>query len=317
LQKRSVSSCQVVENASIPYPNWYDFRLLLVPGQQFCILNCVVDGNLQHGALERLAKVEEFQRKHRVELLTLLFTDIVDSTRLKQTLGDREAVTVIQSHHAVIRETLSQFSEGEEISVAGDSFFIVFTRPSDAVKFSLLTQARLRAFSAEVGRPVCDRIGIHVGEVWVGDERGAGKARDLYGLQVDTCARVQSLGQGDQILLTRFPFDAARQALRGEELEQLESLSWLSHGPYLMKGVHRRLVGQDPTNAAWQGAAASNRYCLARILLRLKQGNRDEAERLVLEGLDIMTHLESESSIDAKARDTLNKLKEIATALGR
>jgi len=201
----------------------------------------VVDGNLQQVALERFAKVEQFQRKHRVELLTLLFTDIVDSTRLKQTLGDREAVAVIRRHHAVIRDILSQFSEGEEINVAGDTFFIVFTKPSDAVIFSLLVQTRLRALSAEVGRPVLDRIGIHVGEVWLDDEKRAGKAGDLYGLQVDTCARVQSLGQGDQVLLTRFPFDAARQALRGEELEQLESLSWLSHGPYLMKGVEEPL----------------------------------------------------------------------------
>jgi class 3 adenylate cyclase len=110
----------------------------------------------------------------------------------------------------VIREILGQFSEGEEIETAGDSFFIVFTKPSDAVKFSLLVQARVRALSAEVGRPVLDRIGIHVGEVWIEEHESTGKAQDLYGPQVDTCARVQSLGQADQILLTRFPFDSAR-----------------------------------------------------------------------------------------------------------
>jgi class 3 adenylate cyclase len=47
----------------------------------------VAEGNLQQVALERFAKVEEFQRNHRIELLTLLFTDIVDSTKLKQTPG--------------------------------------------------------------------------------------------------------------------------------------------------------------------------------------------------------------------------------------
>jgi len=52
--------------------------------------------------------------------------------------------------------------------------------------------------------------GIHVGEVWIEEHEGTDKARDLYGLQVDTCARVQSLGQADQILLSRFPFDSAR-----------------------------------------------------------------------------------------------------------
>ena len=103
--------------------------------------------DLQQLAIERRAKVEEFQRKHRVGLLTLLFTDVADSTKLKQTLGEREGVAAIQRHHAAIREVLSQFREGEEIETAGDSFFIVFTKPSDAVKFSILVQARLRAAS--------------------------------------------------------------------------------------------------------------------------------------------------------------------------
>ena len=104
--------------------------------------------------------------------------------------GDRKAgVLVIQRHHAVIREMLGRFNEGEEIETAGDSFFIVFTKPSDAVKFSLLVQARLRALSAEVGRLVFDRIGIHVGENRIEEHESAGKAQDLYGLQVDTCAR--------------------------------------------------------------------------------------------------------------------------------
>jgi tRNA A-37 threonylcarbamoyl transferase component Bud32 len=144
---------------------------------------------------------------------------------------------------------LGQFGEGEEIETAGDFFFIVFTKPSDAVKFSLLVQARLRALSVEVGRLVFDRIGIHVGEVWIEEHESAGKAQDLYGLQIDTCARVQSLGQADQILLSRFPFDSARQALKGEELHGIEALSWLNHGPYRMKGVEEPLeiceVGEE------------------------------------------------------------------------
>ena len=47
-------------------------------------------------ALHRREQVDEFRRKHRIGRLTLLFTDIVGSTKLKQTLGDRAAVTLIQ-----------------------------------------------------------------------------------------------------------------------------------------------------------------------------------------------------------------------------
>jgi class 3 adenylate cyclase len=130
------------------------------------------------------------QRKHRTGLLTLLFTDIVDSTKLKQTFGDREAIPVIQRHHTMIREILGHFSEGEEIETAGDSFFIVFTKPSDAVKFSLLVQARLRALSVEVGRLVFDRIGIHVGEVWI-EEHDGGPAKPKISL---ACRSILVLG---------------------------------------------------------------------------------------------------------------------------
>jgi class 3 adenylate cyclase/tRNA A-37 threonylcarbamoyl transferase component Bud32/tetratricopeptide (TPR) repeat protein len=193
--------------------------------------------DLQQIAIERRDKVQEFQRSHRVAVLTLVFTDIVGSTKLKQELGDQEAVSAIRRHHAAIREILSRFSQGEEVETAGDSFFIVFTNPSDAVKFSLFAQARLRALATETARPIFDRIGIHVGEGSVEDDDNRGKAEALYGIQVDTCARVQSLGEGDQILLTRFAFDESRRSLSFGALEGVDLLSWLNHGPYVLKGV--------------------------------------------------------------------------------
>ena len=192
-------------------------------------------------ALDRRAQVEEFQRRHRTSLVTMLFSDIVGSTKLKQTAGDRDAIDAIQKHHAVFREILSDFEEGAEIGTAGDSFFIVFSKPSDAVKFSLLVQARLRQLATETGYLLFDRIGIHVGEVWVKKTATPGTANELYGIQVDTCARVSSLGGSDQILLTRFAFDSARQVLTGEDLENVSPLSWLNHGLYIMKGVDEPL----------------------------------------------------------------------------
>src|SRR5690606_10832521 len=56
-------------------------------------------------------------------------------------------------------------------------------------------------------------------------------------LQIDTCARLMSLGAGDQILVSRFVFDSTRQAFRGEVAEQFGSLAWLNHGLYEFKGV--------------------------------------------------------------------------------
>jgi hypothetical protein len=51
-------------------------------------------------------KLEAFERKHRTGLITILFTDMVGSTALKQQLGDKAASDRFRQHHLVIRETL-------------------------------------------------------------------------------------------------------------------------------------------------------------------------------------------------------------------
>jgi len=91
---------------------------------------------------------------------------------------------------------------------------------------------------------VRDRIGIHVGELFIEEHAPGGKAQDLHSLQVDMCARVMSLAQGDQILLRRSAFDNARQVLKGRDLQGLNEaneLHWLNHGLYLLKGVEEPL----------------------------------------------------------------------------
>src|SRR5688500_20200830 len=102
--------------------------MILAPGRGLPYNVIMVSHRLKQAQL----KVEEFRRKHRIGVVTLLFTDIVGSTRLKQSLGDGDAVSLIKQHQEIIRNILVDFREGEEISTAGDSFFIIFTKPSDA-----------------------------------------------------------------------------------------------------------------------------------------------------------------------------------------
>ncbi len=192
--------------------------------------------NVEAAIAER-ARVEEFQRSHRIELVTMLFTDLVDSTGLKGQIGDRAAIELLKRHDILVRSTLAEFSGAAEINGAGDSFFLVFAKPSDAARFALLLQHRMRALT-EPGQPALrDRVGIHVGEVFVEDRRDAGPPRNFYGLQVDMTARVMSMSAGDQILMTRFVFDNSRQILRGSDLGELGELRWLNHGLYQLKGV--------------------------------------------------------------------------------
>ena len=121
---------------------------------------------------------------------------MVGSTALKQQLGDQGGAALFRKHHQLVRELLARFPTGQEIETAGDSFLIVFSTPSDAVRFALLLQSKLRRLREEAGVSLFDRIGIHVGEVVVqGDQSGA-KPRELYGIQIDTCSRVMSLAKG-------------------------------------------------------------------------------------------------------------------------
>jgi WD40 repeat protein/serine/threonine protein kinase/class 3 adenylate cyclase/tetratricopeptide (TPR) repeat protein len=187
-------------------------------------------------AMEHRAKAQAFQRKHRTAVLALLFSDLVGSTRLKQDLGDLQAATLLQRHEALFRELLARFPEAEEVDKAGDSFFAIFAKPSDAVTFAVLFQSTMRRLGEGHALALRDRIGIHMGEVVVKAD-DMSKAKDLYGTQVDTAARVMSLAEGDQILLTRAAFDNARAVLRGTDLEGIGALCWLSHGPYVLKGI--------------------------------------------------------------------------------
>ena len=193
--------------------------------------------------------IEAFSRRHGTGVVTLLFSDIVGSTQLKQTLGDQQGLALIHAHHALVRGLLAQFVEAQEVSTAGDSFFLVFARPSEAVKFALQLRARLSGQARPAGQRVADRVGIHVGEVFLEAQGQSGRPTDWFGLQVDVGARVMGLAGANQILLTRFAFDNARQVLKGEDLPAVGPLLWASHGFYAIKGV------EDPLEVCEVAAA--------------------------------------------------------------
>jgi class 3 adenylate cyclase len=175
--------------------------------------------------------------KPRTGLVTLLFTDMVGSTALKQQLSDQGGAALFRNHHQLVRDLLGRFPTGQEIETAGDSFLIVFSTPSDAVRFGLLLQAKLRHLREEAGVSLFDRIRIHGVEVVVqGDQSGA-KPRELYGIQIDTCSRAMSLAKAGQTLMTRAVFDSSRQVLKGEDIEGVGQLGWFNHGLYLPKGL--------------------------------------------------------------------------------
>ncbi len=215
------------------------------------------------------SRIAAFSRQHQTGLVTLMFTDLVGSTQLKQRMGDWLGVRRIQEHHAMVRGLLAEFSEAAEISTAGDSFFLVFARPSDAVVFALRLQKELRDSAHADETPLRDRIGIHLGEVVI--EKGQSRrVHDLYGIQVDLCARLMSLAGADQILTSSLVFESARDALaRGSD--DLGAVRWERHGRYTLKGIDLPVdvheVGEAGVVPFWKppGALAEERVSQAAL----------------------------------------------------
>jgi class 3 adenylate cyclase len=122
-------------------------------------------------------------------LATVLFTDIVDSTRLATELGDRRWHRTLDQHNAVVRKHLARF-RGREVKTTGDGFLASFDGPARAIRAAHAIRAELRELGLEV------RVGLHTGEVeLVGD--------DLGGIAVHIAARVMGQAGASEILCSR------------------------------------------------------------------------------------------------------------------
>ena len=172
---------------------------------------------------------------------TLLLIDLVDSTALIDRVGDERATVVFAEHDRVARDLLIRFG-GREIDKT-DGFLLLFDRPVDGVRYALAYHRALRNLSSRLDVPLSGRAALHLGEVFLHENspedvaRGA-KPLEVEGLPKHTVARVASLAQAGQTLLTRSVYDLARRAAVVEEASD-RSIDWLEHGPYRFKGVEQ------------------------------------------------------------------------------
>lgn len=171
-------------------------------------------------------------------LKTLLISDLVDSTQTVRELGDRAAADLFRRHDRLARDLMSKH-DGQEIDKT-DGFLLLFERPLEAVLYALAYHEGLRQLTVEEGRPIAARIGIHLAEVLMIENtaediaRGA-KPLEVEGLAKPVCARLMSVAEAGQTLLTRSAFDVARRG--AVDIEGHELLRWLAHGGYHLKGV--------------------------------------------------------------------------------
>src|ERR1700752_4289874 len=120
-------------------------------------------------------------------LATVLFTDIVDSTRRAAEMGDRDWHALLDAHDAVVRAQLARF-RGREVSTSGDGFLAMFDGPQRAIRCAMSMRDAVQALGIEV------RAGLHTGEC---DVRGD----DIGGIGVHIGARVSALAGPNEALV--------------------------------------------------------------------------------------------------------------------
>ena len=160
------------------------------------------------------------------ETRALLLTDVVDSTKLSESLGDEVMVSVWAAHDRVARDLLP-LHRGREIDKT-DGMLLMFDAAGDAVAYALAYHQAIGALAV----PLKARAGLHVGPVMLRENSPEDVARGAKPLEVDglakpTAARVMSLAQGGQTLLTSEAMAATGQT----------ALQVYSHGHWVMKGI--------------------------------------------------------------------------------
>jgi adenylate cyclase len=180
-----------------------------------------LDG-LVTASIEDLTAWSQAEREEIVKVaapdgtVTIMFTDIEDSTPLNEELGDKGFVKLLSAHARVVERQVARHL-GHVVKSQGDGFMLVFGSPSDAVAAALA----IRQEPAGVRRhrtPVRVRVGIHQGPA-------IAKGGDYFGRAVAIAARVAACAQGGQVLVTT------------PVVEELEGYAVESCGEFELRGL--------------------------------------------------------------------------------
>jgi len=166
-------------------------------------------------AADRVARLlSRASTEPRTAVRTFMFTDIVDSTRLVEMLGDEQWESLLTWHDRTLRQCFDARA-GEEVKHEGDGFFVAFAEPDNALKCACSIQRSLRDHRRDHGFAPRVRIGIHAAEA---TDRGG----DYGGHGVHTTARIAAAAGAGEIIASREALDAASDAFRAYDERALE-----------------------------------------------------------------------------------------------
>ncbi len=165
--------------------------------------------------------IEEFVTGHRdhgsVELervlSTVLFTDIVDSTRSAAEMGDQRWRRMLDDHDGLAQQVIGKH-RGNLVKSTGDGVLATFDGPGRAVRCALAFGSAAK----QIGLPV--RAGLHTGEIEI-------RGKDIGGIAVHAAARVMSHSGSDEVLVSRVVTDLVAGA----------GLKFAERGSFELKGL--------------------------------------------------------------------------------
>ena len=161
---------------------------------------------------EFLTGVRHVAEPDRV-LATILFTDIVGSTKRAAELGDHRWRDLLDSFYSAVRKELERH-RGKEVNTAGDSFLATFDGLARAIRCACAIRDSVHPFGIQV------RSGLHTGEYeLMGD--------DVGGIAVNIGARVGALAGPDEVLVS----STVKDLVAGS------GISFKDRGPHELKGV--------------------------------------------------------------------------------
>jgi len=198
------------------------------------------------------APLPEVQSLGERRQLTVLFCDLVGSTALGERLDPEDLRELVASYQKVCESAVRRF-DGHVAQYLGDGVLVYFGYPvaydnsaESAVRAGLAIQEGLAALNAEHGLTLAARVGIHTGEVVIG-EMGAGAHRERLALggTTNVAARLQGIAEPGAVVISETTLRLVSglfvtQALGTPELKGIDG-KLAAHGVLRGTGVRSRL----------------------------------------------------------------------------
>ena len=170
-------------------------------------------------ALEYWNRPAASKEVSRESLVTVLFTEIVDSTKLTLELGDTIAQNIVRKHNEIVRNEIMKLKKfhGREVNHFGDGIMASFSDASKAVEGAISMQEAFAAHNeANTNLPLNVRIAINTGEIIDMEDK-------IFGTTVQLAARICDKGKAGHVMTSNIVRElCAGRSIRFEDCGEFE-----------------------------------------------------------------------------------------------